>query len=119
MHVIQLRGPWEREVAPGRWERFDWERDAATVLSAAEPVTVLRRFGKPTGIEPGDTVRLVIAGFDALQVWLNDAPLPIDDTANCDLTALLAPRNVLRLTARRASDAPQVRLEIIAPAAVT
>lgn len=113
MHVIQLRGPWECETT-GRAERFDWERDAA-VLAAEGPLTLVRRFGRPSGIEPGDRVWLVIAGFASAEVSLNDARV---DELRCDVAGLLAARNTLRIVGLRSAEVPQVRLEI-EPAAVT
>jgi hypothetical protein len=78
-HTINLSGAWERS------ERV-WRR----------------QFGQPTGIEPGDSVRLVFVTPGNATVMLNGASLPAlggdESRWSHDVTALLRDRNELALT---------------------
>jgi hypothetical protein len=69
VHVIRLREPWEREVPTA-----DGERQATG--DDLDSIRFHRRFGLPTGLEPGDRIELVIEGATASgEVWLNDVLL--------------------------------------------
>jgi hypothetical protein len=136
MHSIRLRGPWEcclpgsaesRTVTmPARWDEL-----TALALNAGPlpcSVSLLRRFGLPTGIEPGDQLWIVIECDELeFQVSLNGQPLVSDASALPRLSyrvPALAPRNELKirleipkLEAIAAPDACPVRdvcLEIVA-----
>ena len=69
----------------------------------AEAMRWLRCFGRPTGIEPGDRVVLVCQGAARSAAWqdatLNDGRLgwhaAADGGLECDVTDLLAERNLL------------------------
>jgi acrylyl-CoA reductase (NADPH) len=78
-HTINLAGAWERSDRVWR-----------------------RQFGQPTGIEPGDSVRLVFVTPGNATVMLNGASLPalgVDESRwSHDVTALLRDRNELTLT---------------------
>ena len=85
-HAIHLGAAWEPPAADGK----PW----------------IRRFGRPTGVAPSDRLVLVCEGA-AAPVWhaatLNDRPLAWRDGGpgilECDVTAMLADRNTLVVTA--------------------
>jgi hypothetical protein len=79
MHVIRLRGPWHQEPLPGGSVRYS------------------RRFHRPTGLESGDRVFLVLDG-SAAAVVLNGQPLALG-SGRYDITELLAAKNLLELAA--------------------
>ncbi len=116
-HAIQLGNAWEPRTADaGRW---------------------LRRFGRPSGIGPGDTVVIVVERETPDVPWrlvLNDAELSFAVAAGgrleYDITALLRDRNELLVVSDAAAptavDVPRGRprfpeewgrifIEIIAP----
>jgi hypothetical protein len=80
-HAIRLSTVWEPPAAGGN----AW----------------VRRFGCPAGIEPGVAVVLVIDGAAVAAVTLNGValagPSPECDRWACDVTSLLAERNLLRI----------------------
>ncbi len=104
-HVIRLRGPWEYRawaspsaVAGRITLPADWGSTLGPDFRGR--VAYRRRFGCPTGLEPGDRVDLVIDRVDALgSVRLNDEPLgdiPVGGQAwRCDVTRRLGRRNEL------------------------
>ena len=106
MHVIRLRGPWQAILL------------AADADSA--PASVFeRRFGKPTGLDAGERVELVIDPAPA-EVRLNDRALTSLDESSfrAAVASLLLPRNtlVVRAPAGLSPGAPlpfEVRLEIM------
>ena len=114
-HVIRLRGPWECSSSTGK-ATLAWPQ--LPEGAAGGEITLLRRFGCPTGISPADRVELVFADLPPLSaVTLNDVPLPPDEV-RFPLSSLL-PRNELKLTlaaegASLAAEA-EVRLEIFGP----
>ena len=97
-HRIRLRRPWQSE---GRGDRIRWTR----------------RFGRPTGLAPGQRVWLVLEDVPAASaVSLNGHVLPVGERA-FDVTALLRARNELVLETQAAgppADTPPglVALEI-------
>ena len=104
MHIIRLRGPWQRLEVNGavRWSR---------------------RFGKPTGLQAREQVRLVIDSAVATsatisQVRLNGEPLTTELVGQFryNLTRQLLPRNELTIDHRGPTNTPpeNVRLEISA-----
>jgi hypothetical protein len=80
MHTINLTNAWEPPVAGARiW---------------------IRRFGRPSGIEPGDRIWLVMDVPPPAEAVLNAAPLPASAEGppwRADVTALLGERNELLL----------------------
>ncbi|MEI6506072.1 MAG: hypothetical protein WCO90_09370 [Planctomycetota bacterium] len=100
-HAIQLGNAWEPLAADGRW---------------------LRRFGRPTGIGPGDAVVFVVDGEASGVPWrrllLNGVELSFAAAAGgrheCEITTLLRDRNELLVVpeavAPAAGDAPRGRL---------
>jgi glycosyl hydrolase family 2 len=110
MHVIRLRAPWDAE----------WLQEASGAVRCT------RHFNRPTGIEGGDRVWLVIEGLNcSAAVSLNDIPvgrasrLPIGEPpARFDITPHLQPRNRIAIDlADPTGDDPlaslgEVRLEI-------
>jgi len=89
-HVIRLREPWES--APSA------DDDA---------VVWRRRFGRPTGLEGGERVWLCIrCASELLAVHLNDIEQlgeSCGELWRVDVTAQLAVRNVLEVSATRSS----------------
>lgn len=82
-HRIHLRRPWQSAAAgPGP----GWSR----------------RFGRPTGLEPGDCVWLVIEGMPQAEVWLNGnrlAPVDLLIAERYDVTDRLMTRNEIVIVA--------------------
>jgi hypothetical protein len=136
-HVIRLRGPWEYEplarrspLAPGGRGagregeifadlpppgRINLPADWSGTLGAGfrGRVRYRRRFNRPTGLEPGERVWLVIDGVDARgQYAMNGQPLSWIDgyalPAECDVTELLAASNVLEIDVELGSAEPTV-----------
>lgn len=99
-HVIRLRDPWE------------------TLPTTDGTLRQRRAFQKPTGLAPGDVVRLVIDGAAGLRtVAVNEQPQtvpPAAGIASFDITALLQPRNFIELTLAGDGSRGEVRLEITA-----
>lgn len=109
MHTIRLRDPWDVEPAAGGLRRHR------------------RFFNKPTGLEAGERVRIVVDGaVDLVELTLNGSPPPHageqaagDDAASraYDVTALLNLRNELIIVTGDSASASrgEVRLEILLP----
>jgi hypothetical protein len=106
-HIIRLRGPWEEQPLEGG------------------RVCLVRRFHRPTGLEAGDRVWLVIGEVSApAEVTLGgkllgriaqaQPPAPQTSTARFDITAELAPLNVLEIRLPAPPRLEGVRLEIAA-----
>ena len=98
MHTIRLREPWEVEIQPDR-------------------VLYRRHFNRPTGLGPGDVVRLVIDDLPAgATVSFNGEQLVSSDSC-WDISARLRPRSAI-LIHLAANESPrerpfgEVRLEI-------
>ena len=97
MHSIRLREPWE-------------------CTTTEETAQFRRRFGRPTGLEAGDRVELVIEdNAGEARVTLNGTLVHSGSLAamHCDITKLLLPRN--ELVIESASRPSNVRLEIHEP----
>lgn len=111
MHSIRLRGPWEcflpGETEPRRIEMpATWQALAdlaGSDLSHPGPIRLLRRFGMPTGIDPGDRLEIVIdsAGVP-LEASLNGQLLgslsPSQQPRRLNVMGLLASRNELAIS---------------------
>lgn len=99
-HVIRLRDPWE------------------TLPTTDGTLRQRRAFQKPTGLGPGDVVRLVIDGSAGLLAFaMNEQPQAVpsvEGIASFDITALLRPRNFIELTLAGDGNRGEVRLEITA-----
>jgi len=102
MHVIRLRDPWEVETIQG-------------------VVRYRRWFNKPTGIDAGTIVQLVIDDLDpTARVELNDEPLAVlspDNPQSWPITEQLCSRNAVTIDIDGAGETAQrpfgeVRLEI-------
>ena len=79
MHTIRLREPWEVEAEPGR-------------------AIYRRHFNRPTGLEPGNIVRLAIDELPAAAMaLLNGQSLTIDASSSADITAALRARNAIEI----------------------
>jgi len=82
VHTIRLSAAWEPPAA------------------ASQPW--VRRFGRPTGVGPGDRVVIVIERPAVTGATLNGMPLPPPVTGSArweyDVTSLLSDRNELALT---------------------
>ena len=105
-HVIYLGTAWEPPTA--------------------EAPVWLRRFGRPAGVEAGDRLLLVCEGAVAADAWraatLNEHPLAWrerPESCECDVTALIADRNVLAAPAapEDPTTMPDVTARVALPAA--
>ena len=95
MHTINLNNAWQPPAAGAR--------------------TWIRRFGRPTGIGPGDRVWLVMDAPPPWEARVNAAPLPASAEGQpwrADVTLLLDERNelVLPLDDELAGGAPRCSL---------
>jgi hypothetical protein len=109
MHTIRLREPWDVEPAAGGLRRHR------------------RFFNKPTGLDSGEQVRIVVdAAVGFVELTLNGSPPPHageqgtgDESVSraYDVTTLLNLRNelVIVTTDLPASFRGEVRLEILLP----
>lgn len=120
-HVIRLRGPWryqaidqpaadigiaEPSALRGSCEVPTTSRDLFPPLFTGR-VRLERTFGRPTGLESGDTVTLAVLGFDGMQwLGLNGAPLIAREENSgeerghrfvAEVTSLLLPHNSLAI----------------------
>ena len=121
IHTIRLRGPWQMEKLAA--ELADGEGQGTSSLGEPElppstrvklpiaraevlPVDFCgrlrfaRRFQRPTGLEPHETVRLVLeVPWTVAVVTLNEHPLEVEPTSGArtewNITARLADANVL------------------------
>ncbi len=107
MHIIRLRGPWEKQV-DGRGEviRVDVPDIETPTLAVAEAgdrrasILYSRNFNLPSGLDPQDRVRLNIAAWlgRLRSVRLNGRTLAIGDAPlRIDLTDRLQRHNSIRL----------------------
>ncbi len=123
-HVIRLRGPWNYRVEqpasagglvvtgvvelPGGW--------SAAFPHGAPPGLVLnRRFGRPTGISPGDRVELVVEAVGTLaEILLNGEPQWDGATpaTRIDVSGRLGSRNELQISVGDSAEVCEARLEI-------
>lgn len=94
-HRIGLQAAWHVEAGAGAW---------------------IRSFGRPTGIDPGDRVWLVIERPAACVARLNGRPLPTIAAGVAawrhDVTADLQRRNELRLDVPGAASASLCRVPL-------
>lgn len=123
-HRIRLRGPWEFETAnaTGRIRLpATAEQLPSSGSGAVAAVTLRRRFGKPTNLQPEDEVMLVIEQIPSTATAsLNGRrlrPETDEPTApwHTEITAHLADRNELTLhfpTLAADVALPEARLEI-------
>lgn len=83
MHVIRLHGPWTAELA-SESRRVHLPRDwnELAEYSRSGPVTLVRRFHRPTGLGDTTRVRLAIpAGWPLAALRLNGEVLPSPSVA--------------------------------------
>lgn len=112
LHTIRLAGPWEFQVADASddWQTIKLPADWRTILQrlrADESQTRIearRRFQRPTGLDGGERVWLVIPASDEAGITLriNDAadPLPTHEHplgVACEVTGSLQQSNVVAL----------------------
>jgi hypothetical protein len=113
MHTIRLRGPW-LVVREGKSITVEFPATWQTIQDqlGPGPVQLVRRFGLPTGIEPGDVLTLVIDWQHFLRAAaLNGQALGdfVTEVARFDVTSRLATRNELTLSVQLpASVSPEV-----------
>jgi hypothetical protein len=99
MHTIRLREPWEVEAGPGR-------------------VIYRRHFNRPTGLGPGEVVRLAVDDLPAgATVSFNGEPL-VGGDSGWDISAQLQNRNAIVVSLAAETLPParpfgEVRLEIL------
>jgi hypothetical protein len=94
MHVIRLRGPWQAEPLSGGMVRYS------------------RRFHRPTGLDGGDRVFLVVDEAAAGAILLNGQSVA-NQSGRFDITNMLAATNFLTLAAPTNLDTEDLaRLEI-------
>src|SRR5262245_10571115 len=98
MHTIRLRGPWDQE--PLQDGQIRWTRC----------------FHRPTGLDPGSRVWLVIEDTAPAELSLNGRPLRVLENTSVpervDITALLQDSNKLALTIPSAGAVGSIRLEM-------
>lgn len=102
MHVIRLRGPWEViDPDSGAICRVSWPLtpDAIPIVGSACCLTFLRRFHRPTGIEPHEMVTLLTSATAPITAAsLNASPLWVGThVASVEITELLQERNLLAI----------------------
>lgn len=100
-HDIRLAGPWEFLAAPDDWQRckLPFPNSDASIGGA---VSLRRRFNRPSGLEDGTRVHVVVStDLEPPQLLLNDAAIPLFSHAegNCsfEITAAMQQFNTLRL----------------------
>jgi hypothetical protein len=125
-HLIRLRGPWQFQTladsTPHATGRIELPGDLNQLVADYEgTVRFSRRFHKPTGIDSGTRVDLVILGLpDKTQLDINghvEAARP--DEHRMDITGRLQPTNEIMLEFPVVSGQAvqcEVRLEITSPA---
>jgi hypothetical protein len=102
-HTIRLRGPWEFQTladsAPHKTPRVEIPGDLATLLAEySGPVRFSRRFHKPSGLEGGARVELVVAGLpEGASILLNRELLPDRAPFRHDITPQLLDANLLTI----------------------
>jgi hypothetical protein len=122
LHTIRLAGPWEFQ-APGRagdWQTIkvpaDWKTIITTLksggahpdeftdsLGANGDITARRRFQRPTGLDGGVRVWIVVPGLAAgsCKLKLNAAEVPLATVTNpdvaFDVTEALQSSNVVAI----------------------
>lgn len=127
-HPIRLHGPWQFTVlatAPPRGGQvtFPCPLGELAPLDFPGQVRLERRFGRPTNLDPSETVWLVLEGVAGnFELWLNGeriaGPGASQAAIEYDITDRLLVRNELRLDLRIDRAAPTdlvvraVRLEI-------
>ena len=126
VHKIRLRGPWQwKNSLSGEAVAFDWKEKITTLLQQQgedAELRLARSFNRPTGIEPGEQIDLVVAGLEWKEVLLNGQLLEANsgEEMRFPLDEFLQPRNqlellVVKLIADRSdatAEPPEVRLEI-------
>lgn len=102
MHVIRLRGPFDRVEAGSEsppLSRIDVP--LAVLPQELSGARLVRRFGYPTGIEPSDRIYLEAKQFPAgAQLLLNGEPLgeiPAEGTLRQEVGTYLKPRSTLEV----------------------
>jgi len=123
-HTIRLRGPWEFRLladthhAGMQHGKIDISQAAELLQHVVGRIEWIRRFHRPTGLEGGERVHLIVGScVAAVAVDLNDGPLVAAGTEmRYDITDHLELRNVLRVVVDVDSTQPvqleDVRLEI-------
>ena len=107
-HLMRLRGPWNWATlppAPAASGKLNVPADWSEVLGADTPgpVRFSRHFQAPARLEPHERLFLVVGGIDAAgTVRVNGTELAeitggYPHRSSYDITALLAPRNLLEI----------------------
>ncbi len=108
MHIIRLRGPWEKQTGDDEVVRVDVPEDESEIAGSPQAIVWYRRnFNRPTGLQSQDRVYLKVTSWTgSLQsVQLNDQPIAVGaPPLEVDITSRLAPHNVVCLTFRSAAD---------------
>ncbi len=101
MHIIRLRGPWERQVAGSASVTRGSVPDSEGSTADAQSILYLRRFNKPTGLEPQERVYLQVDHWQGERCWveLNGRSLASSSAPplQVDITAQLSAHNLLSL----------------------
>ncbi|MBM3998161.1 MAG: hypothetical protein FJ297_01235 [Planctomycetes bacterium] len=126
-YVIRLRGPWlyrMRGVDTGDGHTAfrlpdDWPLLLAELARrSVRGMTLMRSFGRPTGIGPSDRVYLSVAWDGGSVDWrLNGTTMDgaLESPARIDVTGRLAYRNELAIDFLDPSgSAPEVHIEVMA-----
>jgi len=121
-HTIRLRGAWEYRVLEAEegsagYHRIDLH-DLTRLHSLVGTLELVRHFNKPTGLQDGDRVELVIGPSATVKaIDLNGRSLArTSGELRFDITTQLQPHNILRIVIdtekRRNTQLDEVRLEI-------
>lgn len=116
-HRIHLKGPWEyrwiagtEPASPEHSGRVKMPCDWQSIFDQrAGTVRFARRFHKPTGLEPGDTVWLLFDGIGGeISLWLNGEPLAMNTPP---VSAIHSPALATEIT-NRLGPSNEIALEV-------
>lgn len=99
MHLMRLRSPWQKNVGVAAFERVELPDQGDEVTKQA---TYRRRFNRPTGLEPDQSVWLIIHKWSGSleSVSVNGQLVPPDesgDETRFEITSMLQLHNELEL----------------------
>ena len=105
MHVIRLRGPWQKGAGPDTVPvRIDVPEVEVVHESSQSPqdrtYDYRRNFNLPSGLQESSRVFLRVDGWQGRieSAELNGTPLDVSDgNINVDITSFLEPQNQIRL----------------------